>query len=180
VTAPRLETERLILRGHELGDVEAVHALWTDPAVIGPIGISPATAQDAWTRVLRYVGHWELCDYGYWAIEERASGRFVGELGFADWRRGVPVLAECPESGWVLASAAHGRGYAGEALRAALAWGDRRFGRTICVIGPDNAPSLRLARKHGYRQIGETTLPVAPEHPQLVFQRARPMPGCHM
>jgi RimJ/RimL family protein N-acetyltransferase len=60
-----------------------------------------------------------------------------------------------PELGWVLACVAQGKGYATEALRAAVAWGDARFGPapTVCLIDPDNLPSLRVAEKIGYREI---------------------------
>ena len=43
----------------------------------------------------------------------------------------------------MLAPWAHGQGLASEAVAAAHAWGDARFGepRTVCMIDPDNAPS---------------------------------------
>jgi RimJ/RimL family protein N-acetyltransferase len=35
-----------------------------------------------------------------------------------------PSLGSAPEAGWVMAPRAHGKGYATEAVRAALAWAD--------------------------------------------------------
>ena len=106
-------------------------------------------------RLLRYAGHWSLLGFGYWVAEERATGAFVGELGFADYRRDMePRLDDIPEAGWVFASAAHGNGYATEAVQAILAWGKNHFAspQTACLIHPDNAPSLRVAEKCGYRE----------------------------
>lgn len=69
-------------------------------------------------------------------------------------REMTPALGDAPETGWVLASWAHGRGFATEALRAVLAWADRELaGRTTtCVIDPDNTQSLRVAAKCGYTE----------------------------
>jgi RimJ/RimL family protein N-acetyltransferase len=111
-------------------------------------------------RLLRYVGHWTLLDYGMWAVETRGSGEYVGDIGFFNAKREIdPSLGDEPEIGWVLASHAHGKGYATEAVRAVVAWGDRRFhgARTVCLIHPDNAPSLRVAEKCGYRELHRTT-----------------------
>lgn len=51
-----------------------------------------------------------------------------------------------------LATWAHGKGYATEALAAALAWldGQQRFERSVCVIAPTNVASIRVAEKAGY------------------------------
>ena len=76
---PVIETERLILRGHVLEDSEASLALWTDPEVTRFIGGKPSTTEEVWPRLLRYAGHWSLLGFGYWAITEKATGRFVGE-----------------------------------------------------------------------------------------------------
>jgi RimJ/RimL family protein N-acetyltransferase len=69
--------------------------------------------------VLRYAGLWTLVGLGYWVARDRATGRFVGEGGLADFRRDLtPALGNAPEVGWVLAPWAHGRGLATEAVRA--------------------------------------------------------------
>jgi len=74
--------------------------------------------------------------------------------------------------GWVLTSAHHGKGYATEGVRAALAWADEhlRTERTVCLINPDNAASIRVAEKAGYDQTHRTTFNKAPT---LMFE-ARP------
>jgi len=152
---PILETTRLKLRGHRLNDFAHCAAMWADPAVTRYIGGQPLSEEESWTKFLRYAGHWALLGFGYWAIEEKATGNFVGELGFADYKRDLqPSLNGAPEIGWVLASVAHGKGFATEAVRAAVAWGDAHFQgeRTACIIAPENLASIRVAAKCGYQK----------------------------
>ncbi len=111
-------------------------------------------------RLLRYPGLWSLLGYGYWAIEEQASGRCIGDIGYADFKRDIiPPLDDRPELGWVLASDVHGKGYATEALTAVMAWGRAHFGQhqSVCIIAPENAASIRVATKAGFQLHGETT-----------------------
>ena len=155
LTAPVITTERLVLRGHTLTDFKESAAMWADPLVTRHIGGRPFTEEESWARVLRYGGLWALLGYGYWIVRERESGRFVGEVGLAEFRREVtPSLEGAPEAGWVLAPWAHGRGYAPEAVRAALSWADANLAapRTACLIAPGNAASIQVAGKCGFRE----------------------------
>ncbi len=147
---PEIETARLRLRGHRLSDFEHCAAMWADPEVTRYIGGRPLSTEDAWAKFLRYAGHWAMQGFGFWAVEEKASGAYMGELGFADFKRDMePPQGGAPEAGWVLARAAQGKGYATEALQAALGW--LRAPRTFCLIHPGNGPSIRVAEKCGYR-----------------------------
>jgi RimJ/RimL family protein N-acetyltransferase len=100
-------------------------------------------------------GHWQLLGYGTWAVEEKASGELIGNVGFAEKKRpkGHPASG-APEMGWSLAYAGHGKGYATEAVHAALIWGHEHFGtrRTVCVINTENTASIRVAEKCGFRR----------------------------
>jgi RimJ/RimL family protein N-acetyltransferase len=150
---PVLTTERLRLRAHTLADLPLCAAMWTDPEVMRFIGGESLSQQQTWARMCSYLGHWSLLGFGFWALEERASGQFIGELGFADFKRDMdPALGGLPEAGWVLARAAQGRGYAREALRAALAWGDKALPaeRSFCIIDLENERSLKVAGAVGY------------------------------
>jgi RimJ/RimL family protein N-acetyltransferase len=129
------------------------------------------TGEESWTRLMRYVGHWALLGFGYWIVEEKPSGRFVGEVGFADLRRDItPPLGDTPEIGWVLAASAQGKGFATEAARAAIAWGETNFGRrrTTCIVHPENLPSIRVAEKCGYGEVRRATYK---GQPTIVFER---------
>jgi RimJ/RimL family protein N-acetyltransferase len=166
ITIPTIQTDRLTLRGHTLADFGEVAAMWGDPEVTRFVGGRPQTEEEVWTRLLRYVGHWAALGWGYWVVRETDTNRFVGEVGFAERRRAIePSIVGYPEIGWVLATAAHGRGYATEAVRAALTWaesrrgsGDAYFdsGRTVCLIDVDNLRSIRVAEKTGYREFART------------------------
>jgi RimJ/RimL family protein N-acetyltransferase len=168
---PVIETPRLTLRGHRLDDFSDCAAMWADPIVTRHIGGKPFSEEDTWTRLLRYAGHWLLLGFGYWAIEEKDTGSFVGELGFADYKRDIqPSLKGVPELGWALAATAHGKGYATESVRAVLTWGEAHFAsaRTVCIIHPENLASIRVAEKCGYREFQRTTYK---GHAAIIFDR---------
>jgi RimJ/RimL family protein N-acetyltransferase len=172
VEVPVIETKRLRLRGHRREDFRDCAAMWADPIVTRYIGAEPLSTEDAWTKFLRYVGHWSVMGFGFWAIEEKDSGRFIGELGLADFKRDItPSLSDAPELGWVLAVGAHGKGYATEALQAVIAWGEAHLGpaRTVCLINPENLASIRVAKKCGFREFQRTAYKGGPviifEHP---------------
>ena len=168
---PILETERLTLRAHRVEDFTDCAAMWADPNVTRYLRDKPFTEEESWTRFLRYLGHWMVFGFGYWVASEKVAGKFVGELGFADYKREIePSLKGVPEIGWVFDSHAHGKGYATEAARAVTAWGDSHFGlvQTACLIDPENAASLRVAEKLGYREFRKTTYH---GHPTTMFLR---------
>ena len=150
---PLLETARLRMRGHQVSDYDHSCALWGDPQTVRYIRPKPFTAEEVWSRMLRHAGHWALLGFGSWVVEEKATGRFVGEVGFLDYHRDIkPQPMHTPEVGWVLAPHAAGKGYATEAVGAALAWGDGHFAtkQTWCIITPENAASIRVAKKCGF------------------------------
>ena len=174
-----ITTERLSLRAHRVEDFDDMHAMCSDPVVTRHIGGMAFSREEVWTRLLRYAGIWSLFGYGMWAVREKASGDFVGDVGFLNLCRAVvPPFGDRPELGFVLAPKAHGQGYATEASRAALEWGERAWGdrETMCMIAPENAPSIRIAVKLGYREISRS---VYMGDPVILFARRglRPVPA---
>ena len=177
IVVPQIETERLMLRGHRLTDFDAAFAMWSDPAVTRFIGGKPSTEQQTWSRLVGYAGYWAMLGFGYWAVEEKASGSFVGELGFADFHRDIDASMQAvPELGWALAPAIHGKGYATEAVGAAVAWGDAHLAsaRTVCLIDPGNLASIRVAEKAGYHEFKRTAFN---NNPSIFFERIRTTTG---
>ncbi|GHF56974.1 RimJ/RimL family protein N-acetyltransferase [Deinococcus metalli] len=176
ITAPTLTTPRLTLRPHRMDDLSDCVALWQDPVVTRYTTGKALSRQDVWTRLLRHPGHWALLGFGYWVVEDRASGRFVGEVGLGRFKRDVlaehPELDAVPEAGWVTLPWAHGQGYAHEAVSAALAWRDGHVtgAQTFCIISPENGASVRLAERVGFAVTGGAG---SPADRVLVLTRVR-------
>lgn len=168
---PTIETERLILRAHREADFEPLLAMWQDPVVRKFFHGGPMTREEAWGRFLRGFGMWAFRGYGLFAVEEKASGAYAGLVGAFEARREMdPRLDDMPEVGWTLAAAYHGKGYATEAVRAALAWTDQTLGypEMFCIVAPTNYASIRVAGKCGFRAWYDT---VYDNLPTLVMKR---------
>lgn len=146
---PELETERLRLRALRLEDLDAYARMYADPEVMRFLeqGL-PADRGSAFRSLAVHLGHWQLRGYGQWALEDLATGNFVGRAGL--WQpEGWPGL----EVGWVLAREAWGNGYATEAGRAAIAYAFDVLGtdEVISLIRPENTASIRVAERLGER-----------------------------
>lgn len=167
---PVLETERLRLRGHSVADFDALAAMWADESTVRFIGGKTSSVEESWARLHRYLGHWAALGHGYWLIEEKASGAYVGDVGFATFKRTMEPPLDEPEHGWSLAAWARGRGYANEAVGASLRWAQAHFPKAafVCMISPDNAASIRLAQKNGYVEFTRTTYK---DDPTVLFRR---------
>ena len=156
--APRIETGRLVLREVRAPDYEDVHRIWTDPDNVAFVGGKPSTPMQSWRRIVNSAGMWPVLNYGYWALEEKASGEFLGLVGFADFHRDEPEgFSGDPEIGYVIDKSVHGKGYGTEAMAACMDWMDSHHPgcRTICMIEPNNTASMRIAERLGYKTYGE-------------------------
>jgi len=175
--APRIETARLILRQSEARDLDAHAAMLGDPVVMRHLTGAPTPREDAWRRLLQGPGLWAMLGYGYWSVERRSDGAYIGQLGFADFKRELePSLEGLPEMGWLFAAQVHGQGFAAEGVAAALAWADEalRAAEIVALIAPDNAPSIRLAERSGFARAEET---LYKGDPALVFRRRSRLNG---
>lgn len=173
MSVPTLTTARLTMSPPQLSDFEDSRAMWADPLVVKHVGGRAFTDEESWTRLMRARGLWEVLGFGYWAVRETATGRYVGEVGFADLRRELePSLYGLPEMGWVLAAWSHGQGFGTEAVRAGLAWIDEAHAPEVvpCIIDVANAPSIALATKVGFTLKTHTTFKGAPI---VVMERRR-------
>jgi RimJ/RimL family protein N-acetyltransferase len=173
MTVPVLQTERLILRGYRREDFADYAAMWGDAEVTRFVGGKPFTEEEAWAKFLRSMGQWQALGFGGWAVEQKASGRLIGDVGFIEGMREIsPSLKGVPEMGWAFTPFVHGKGYAFEAASAARDWGADHFGGVAmrCIIAPENAPSLRLAAKLGFVEMLHTTYR---SDPIIMLERAR-------
>jgi RimJ/RimL family protein N-acetyltransferase len=171
--APVIETDRLRLRGHVASDLPQALPLWNDPIVTRFIGGRPYTREEVWQRLQRYAGSWVLLGHGFWAIEERATNKFIGEIGIMDAKREIdPPFGEDRELGWALTPETHGKGFASEALQTVLAWEKERFNApcVVALIDPDNAPSIKLAKKFGFTERAHSEYKGVPT---IQFERKR-------
>ena len=172
--APRLETERLILRMFREDDFEAYHAkIGSDPDVMRYLGDGqPLTRSLTWRQMAMIVGHWHLRGYGFWAVEERSTGELIGRIGLFN-PEGWPGF----ELGWVLGKASWGRGYATEGARRVLdhAFTDMGRDHVISLIYPANAASIHVAEKIGETLEGRVELF---GHETLVYGIRRPAAIC--
>jgi RimJ/RimL family protein N-acetyltransferase len=150
---PTIETARLRLRTFRESDLDAQAAAMGDPEVVRHLGGRPFSREETWRKILASPGLWALLGYGYWVAERIEDGAYLGQIGFADFKRDmVPNIEGSPEMGWIFAPGAQGRGYAAEAVAGALAWADEALkGREIvAIIDADNVRSIRLAEKSGF------------------------------
>ncbi|MEO0619807.1 MAG: GNAT family N-acetyltransferase [Pseudomonadota bacterium] len=142
---PELETERLLLRQWREADVEPFATLYADDKTAFFIG-GVAPMEQVWRRLASYVGHWVLRGYGMWALEEKASGRFVGYSGL--W---FPLGFAERDLAWGLVPDAHGSGFGVEAARRVkqYAFEDLGWSELFSNIDDENTPSIRLAERLG-------------------------------
>lgn len=162
------KTQRLLLRQWKAEDFEAFAAYYASEVTARYVG-GVSDRDQAWRRMASLIGHWHLLGYGYWAVEERATGAFVGCVGL--WRSvGWPEL----ELGYWLLPAMQRKGYAAEAGAEArdFAFEVLRTESLVSYIHPDNELSKRVAEKLGARF--EKVIELLSHGPHCVYRYPRP------
>lgn len=141
---PVLQTDRLTLRAPRESDVAALEAFGKSPRSHFTGG--PFDAFGAWRAVMAGVGHWAFKGYGYWSVERRSDGAFIGRVGVI-----FPPDAAEPELAYHFFEGFEGQGYATEAVLAARAHCQNVMGMAplASFIDPANARSIALARRVG-------------------------------
>ncbi len=143
--APRIVTDRLVLRPHRAEDFEAFVEFFASDRARHVGGYGSPRAR-LWYGFAADVGSWPLIGFGGWAIEERATGALAGQVAL-----GKPDHFPERELGWLLFDGFEGRGYAFEAARAArdFAFATLGWDAAVSYIDPANARSIALARRLG-------------------------------
>ncbi len=143
-TIPTIETERLLLRAPYESDFEHEAEFFASDRCEFVGGKMPR--EQVWRWLASVVGHWAFRGYGFWALEEKATGKFLGHVG--PWSpEGWPE----PELGWTLMNGAEGHGFAYEAALASREYAYSTLGwkTAISMILKGNDNSVRLAEKLG-------------------------------
>ena len=158
-----LTTDRLCLRGWTETDLEPFAALNADPEVVEflPRALT-RTESDAFAERIRV--HFEVHGYGLWAVEEAASGEFVGFVGLSNPSFEASFMP-CVEVGWRLGRSHWGKGYATEGAREALRFGfeDAGLDEIVSFTVPLNLRSRSVMEKLGMRHDPADDF----EHPSL-------------
>ena len=150
VDVPVIETDRLILRGPRLEDLDPLCGFYAEERskFVG----GPLDRGEVWRLLLRSAGHWQLRGYGVWHVTLRDSGALIGHAGILhhiEWPE--------PELGYGIFAPHEGKGLAHEAAEAARDAAARLFGltRLISLVDPLNDRSRALALRLGAHQEGE-------------------------
>lgn len=163
-----LETERLILRKIDAQrDFDAWARLMADELTVKYIGGQVMNRALAWRQMAAVIGHWEILGYGFFSVEHKETGEWIGRVG--PWNpEGWPE----PEIGWTIGREHWGKGYATEAALASLryAFDVLRWKRVIHAILEGNERSIAVAGRLGSTFIrSQQGLPGVTDQPVLIY-----------
>lgn len=158
-----LETERLALREMTADDAPFVLRLVNEPSWLRFIGdrgvrtIADAEGYVAKGPAVSYAQH----GFGLWLVARKADGTPLGLCGLLQ-----RDTLEHPDLGFAFLPEFGGQGYAHEAAAATLAHGRRALGlkRVLAITAPDNARSIHLLGKLGFRF--ERMIRLVPDKPE--------------
>jgi RimJ/RimL family protein N-acetyltransferase len=150
-------------------DLDSLSALNGDPHKMKYI--SPPLSRHQVKEALDWmIEEWHRIGYGWFAIFEKSSRAFVGQVGLQCFEYD-PRSAET-ELAFVIKKSAWGKGYAREAAGEVLRFGFERhpFEKIVSVIAPENPAPQAILRKLGFCCTGERT---AYGHRVLCFEITR-------
>jgi RimJ/RimL family protein N-acetyltransferase len=144
-----LETERMVLRHPELGDLDSLFALYRDPEMRRFFPDGALTYEETREELEWYVaGHPEHPELGLWSTVLKESGDHIGRCGLLPWD--IDGRFEV-EVAYMISKVYWGQGLGTEAASAIRDYGFRELGlsRLICLITEGNMASVRVAEKMG-------------------------------
>ena len=158
-----LRTPRLLLRPWRDTDLAPFAALNADPEVRRWFP-GTLTREESDAQVARLQNHITTHGSGFWAVEAPETAPFIGFVGLQHVSFAAP-FAPAVETGWRLARAYWGQGYATEAARAALdhAFGPLNLPEVVSFAVPGNLSSRRVMKRIGMTQDPEGDF----DHPLL-------------
>ena len=153
MSEPVLTTERLELWRPQVGDLDGLNAINTDPRTLPFLGNWGPSRADTFARLLCNAGGWALYGHGVFILRRRGAAQIIGTCGvFRSYRGFAHVVDDVPEAGWIIHPDHWRQGYAGEAMRAVMPWFDEVHGpqRVACMIEAEHAISQKLAAQLGF------------------------------
>ena len=142
-----IETERLVLRGWTVEDVDDLFDYAKNPNVGPHGGWKPHESK---TESLEIIQTLFLRKYDCWAVVLKENGKVIGSIGFeADTKR--PEIA-CRELGYAIGEEYWGKGIMTEAAMAVIRFGFEEMGLPMISIyrNPLNHRSGRVIEKCGF------------------------------
>ncbi|QNK71030.1 GNAT family N-acetyltransferase [Variovorax sp. PAMC26660] len=159
------DTPRLRLRQWRESDLAPFAAMAADPQVMEFLLPLPTRA-DSDAAVERARGLIASNGWGFWAVEHKASGEFIGFTGLNAPLATLP-FSPCVEIGWRFARHAWGQGFATEAARGALQVGFDRLGleEIVAFTAVGNLRSAAVMERIGMHEdvAGAFDHPLVPE-----------------
>ncbi|PZT72077.1 MULTISPECIES: GNAT family N-acetyltransferase [unclassified Streptomyces] len=172
-----LHTDRLTLRLWRDSDLEPWAAMNADPEVREHLG-ELLTREQSDASVAGFRADFDRRGYGWWAVEVRATGEFIGFAGLDEVDDDMPFTGV--EIGWRLARPAWGQGYATEAALRVLAHGFDVLGlhEILAVTTATNHRSQAVMRRIGMTRnpdddFDDLTEPEGPLRPTVLYRIAR-------
>ena len=145
-----LETDRLILRRLESGDLDELCALYRDPVVRRYFPEGVLTDRLTKDELDWFVngGDPDHPELGLWATIHKATDRFIGRCGLIPCT--IDGVQEV-EIAYLIAKPYWRQGLGSEAARALVGYGFERLNltRVIALIDPRNEASVRTALRAG-------------------------------
>lgn len=179
---PELATARLRLRGWQARDRAPFAAQNADAETMRHLG-GPMTRAASDAYLDRTLAQWAKDGCGKWAVEEAATGAFIGALGLQRMGFTPPFpSAERIEIAWRLARTHWGQGYATEAAKAALAFGFDCLGlrEILAFTVPANRASRAVMERLGMAYDGTFEHPLlAADSPLRLHVLYRATPESH-
>lgn len=167
-----IETERLILRRIDPErDFEPWAKSMGDEETVRYLGTRPMSRAEAWRAMAVVMGHWEIRGYGFFSLEHKTTGEWIGRVG--PWN---PEGWPAPEVGWTISPDHLRKGYATEAAKACIDYAFNRLGWTevIHVILQGNIGSIGVAEKVGSRLLRtQKGIPVVTDEEVLIYGQSK-------
>lgn len=159
----KITTEHLELKVRSLEDVDALVALYADPAVTEFIGGALHDRDTVVKAVFLSDNHWRKNGFGSWSIVLKGKKELIGAVGLKRLPDAqVELFIHLAKKHWK-------KGYATEACQAVLDFGFRLFKlKKVIAHAPSKNPApLKLMAKLGFVEIGKETSSAA----EILFEK---------